>query len=1660
MPAKTHVVEIAREAVSGKLARKFGIQGRGETVQPVAPLLCQPIPTCVVDNNGEVAGKDVLEAVRKQCIKQQTHHHMRTCKKGGNGASGCRLCCPCPVLPKTVPVRLRRLHEESRTAQMAHDDGHFVYSYYDWEYEVIPLDHITDQPAAPYGKFSILAPERTDEAVVWELKRPPLAVYNHQWKPPDIILAHVLNPETGENFAPETGNVEIVNRWDIMRWLERNILRQVLTPAARNRWIAEASDKEIYFMFQHIDGRIQHANGYISAYNPLLSLCTGSHNNSQLLGSSYQAKAGMNYICPYMGKRKTPLLHALLILDEVIVNAKKYPTTSTDEPGSPRRNAIFVLEKFLNKVNMQMELSDYQVAAALLDLPPIIKSTQFTYLNPRAAGNFSLWLEKQREMDTQSDADFANDYDVHMEAAIHDSCTTSNNESQQPPGCFLSVDRLAAVEVIDGYADGGGNDEDSSTDGCQANDSVSYAEETSCADDVVPKDDNNDESSDTGESSPRAVESDKYNTIYTGPVKKYTIDEESSVGLVSRQVLVKYASLYCNRGEALRDLSRLEYSALTQITKTNKTSARTARKQNFPLSAIHVLSTSHTQQLAAKQNTVVVCSKAPHHPGQCPEGDDVTPQQLHKWKRKADAFARYVLVLSRPEPDCYSEDQINSYSYDWDTLQQWVTGLANDNTVLSKFRLVALYRRFCELKCSMSNSNMLSHYRKRSRDMWTKEEADEMMRGKSRVWDENQWVEQEQGGDKSNLAEQCTFEAKHARLTDRERKSVNDALYHDAVEQMTHYRCLPPIPDQFHSSAASRTAQPGSVTTVGDIQRSGQSNFSSTDALVNRCGSDSVEYQRFIAEKRCHSKRLRKSDKDDTVVAADWEHDNGLGVGVDKDDDNNKCEDVLDDNSDSDTIDSTAAPDEDTTATAPQLDPHEIMRIKLRTLKKSLNKEQYRIAETYALFFMDQDEGETPPITFCSGMGGTGKTTLVVAMEGLARVFGGRVVKTSFNNINVVAFNDADTTTKMFNLHAESDVKSVSGLPVHELTKTLLKKNTKLLVVDECGNQPTWAIAKIIHVVQEQLKTAGHPMIPILFVGDPSQLGPVKAGLPFWRLGMELLLKQHSPFVTALKEQIAEAEGLQRRPKKRRRIFGSGSTSKQIRGRPAASAQSRTTSFTANVREEVVKASGTIDDPRRIGATRMLEATFTELTEQMRSEDHSHTDRICHMHKGGPISGKEINNSYKSLASDDFLDCDHTGNFNVIQRSLWIDRQLQKHNFSLDDSDFTHASLLAKTRGFQETDYIHLFEGIRSYLGIETSDVRHSPTARATTITLEVFMYARNHSCQPWFEVPIITPTHRSRMTITHTSAVNYGATVGVPVVRWRKEEDRWEQKPGPGSVANCISNDPCFHQYFLTGAEGCLTSTVSKKLKLVNAQKFLFHSFCMATAEKQEAANQQMYAAAPGDVVDLEEPPLFVNIALHPDDLGENTVEIIRKRLGDNSTFETDSGYIVLPIFPDKSVNDWHRVAVRGCPHGTFQPSRVAVRSVFPVALMLTMTVNRAQGQTLRRVIIALAHNPSFPLTYAHIYVALSRVRKAKDIRLLIAGGTPVAKMGRLDYIDKLRPDLSVLALLHGFREGVKECKRRGLPWTKAKLCETSAVRRLVLLEHDYTKWYTAQTN
>ena len=102
------------------------------------------------------------------------------------------------------------------------------------------------------------------------------------------------------------------------------------------------------------------------------------------------------------------------------------------------------------------------------------------------------------------------------------------------------------------------------------------------------------------------------------------------------------------------------------------------------------------------------------------------------------------------------------------------------------------------------------------------------------------------------------------------------------------------------------------------------------------------------------------------------------------------------------------------------------------------------------------------------------------------------------------------------------------------------------------------------------------------------------------------------------------------------------------------------------------------------------------------------------------------------------------------------------------------------------------------------------------------------------------------------------------------------------------------------------------------------------------------------------------------------------------------------------------------------FQPSRAEVRPLFPLEPGIAITIHKAQGRTIQKVILSLSRwkidniNPE----YAALYVTMSSVRCKEDIRLFLHHGlSGKPDIEDLLFIDTLKPDKSINAFFEGYK-------------------------------------------
>ena len=136
------------------------------------------------------------------------------------------------------------------------------------------------------------------------------------------------------------------------------------------------------------------------------------------------------------------------------------------------------------------------------------------------------------------------------------------------------------------------------------------------------------------------------------------------------------------------------------------------------------------------------------------------------------------------------------------------------------------------------------------------------------------------------------------------------------------------------------------------------------------------------------------------------------------------------------------------------------------------------------------------------------------------------------------------------------------------------------------------------------------------------------------------------------------------------------------------------------------------------------------------------------------------------------------------------------------------------------------------------------------------------------------------------------------------------------------------------------------------------------------------------------------------------------------------NEGKILLPIISKRYHSHSDGESLIPIPGGTlsngltYAPSRVKVHSYFPIEMAFAFTVDKAQGQTMKKVILAISKRKGqkCDVQYDDIYVSFSRTRLGDDIRLLLIGATEDYRKESMLYITTLQPKKHVAAFFQGF--------------------------------------------
>ena len=168
--------------------------------------------------------------------------------------------------------------------------------------------------------------------------------------------------------------------------------------------------------------------------------------------------------------------------------------------------------------------------------------------------------------------------------------------------------------------------------------------------------------------------------------------------------------------------------------------------------------------LRLKQRTPLITGFMPPHPGREPKVPKGT--LVHdNWVKRANEYARYYLVLFRPES---IEDDLG---YGWTDLEQFIFDLQTDGSFISKCRLMIMDNHMQGLRVSKGCERMMKNFNSRTRHLWTPSEHTKFgcQYEKTSKWNHQRFS-----------VKDMLNNAKGSELSAREIHDLNLQLHHDS----------------------------------------------------------------------------------------------------------------------------------------------------------------------------------------------------------------------------------------------------------------------------------------------------------------------------------------------------------------------------------------------------------------------------------------------------------------------------------------------------------------------------------------------------------------------------------------------------------------------------------------------------------------------------------------------------------------------------------------------------------------------------------------------------------------------------------------------------------------------------------------------------------------
>ena len=226
-----------------------------------------------------------------------------------------------------------------------------------------------------------------------------------------------------------------------------------------------------------------------------------------------------------------------------------------------------------------------------------------------------------------------------------------------------------------------------------------------------------------------------------------------------------------------------------------------------------------------------------------------------------------------------------------------------------------------------------------------------------------------------------------------------------------------------------------------------------------------------------------------------------------------------------------------------------------------------------------------------------------------------------------------------------------------------------------------------------------------------------------------------------------------------------------------------------------------------------------------------------------------------------------------------------------------------------------------------------------------------------WDQAVFLTGTNAERHAINDVMARVFALRHGVPIVKWKNGLSGKRAASLSAAVEERLRKmTPELSSTFVAGAPCMILANFNPACWLANGSVGKFCSICGVADADRDSINR----AAPGDVVWLSAPPKYVNVWLPGLDGARADIPCVE--IGRRKSFPLPAMHDTVSIKGTELSFQWHYCV-----------------------LAFAMTIHKIQGQTLDRVVLCLDKTQA-RMTYEQVLVAVTRVRRADDLRVLPA--------------------------------------------------------------------------